>query len=109
MATIVNQHSVNFLRFGALGLGVWWGVTRHYSLTGFVKDRAAQQDKARYLELVEEGKIAFEAQYNKEQAVLAAKAGIPAIDSDSLYFDAETWANWAVAEYDKANAPAPKK
>ncbi|KAL2915408.1 F1F0 ATP synthase subunit e, mitochondrial [Polyrhizophydium stewartii] len=107
--SFINQQSVSFLRWSALAVGVWWGWTRHHSLTRFVKDRAEEQHEAHHKLLVEEAKIAYEAQYNREQAALASKAGVPAIDSNSLYFDAEKWSNWATAQNDAEEAAAKAK
>eukprot|EP00842_Homolaphlyctis_polyrhiza_P005822 jgi/Hompol1/6240/HPOL_004899-RA len=97
---------LQLLRWGALGFGIWWGWTRYHSLTRFVKDRAELQEKTHYKELVEEAKIAFEAQYNREQAKLAAKAGVGAIDSNSIYFDADKWSTWASAQNDAEESAA---
>jgi hypothetical protein len=51
--------------------------------------------------MVAEAKIAFEAQYNKEQAALAKKEGIESIDANSFKFDAEKWINFAIAQSEK--------
>jgi hypothetical protein len=51
--------------------------------------------------LVNEAKIAFESQYNKEQGALAKKQGIDSIDANSFMFDAEKWINFAIAQSEK--------
>lgn len=53
--------------------------------------------------MVEEGKVAFEAAYNREQAAKAAKDNI-IIDSDSFRFSGEKWMNWAVADFEAEEA-----
>ncbi len=63
------------LRWGALTLGLYYGYSRQSSLTLFVQDRQAAREKAAYEQLVAEGKLAFEQQYNNEQAALAAAEG----------------------------------
>ncbi|KAH6564904.1 hypothetical protein BASA50_010436 [Batrachochytrium salamandrivorans] len=106
IAGIMNQQSINFLRWTALGVGLWWGWTRHYSLTRFVQLREVEQEKARNSLLVDEARVAYEAHYNKTQSLLAKKDGVAACDSDSIYFDAELWANWAVGQTDAQEAAA---
>ncbi|EGF76852.1 hypothetical protein BATDEDRAFT_28031 [Batrachochytrium dendrobatidis JAM81] len=106
MASIVNQQSISFLRWSALGVGVWWGWTRHHSLTRLVKDRAADTEKAHHNLLVEEARVAYEAHYNKTQNALAKKDGVASCDSDSIFFDADKWSNWAVAQNDAEDAAA---
>ncbi|KAI8846386.1 hypothetical protein BC829DRAFT_398785 [Chytridium lagenaria] len=100
--SIVNHASVNFLRWGALAFGVYWGFSKKSSLTYFVKARAEEQERKHYEDLVEEGKVAFEAAYNREQAAKAELAGVAAIDSDSYRFNAERWINWAIADSEGA-------
>ncbi|KAJ3334106.1 hypothetical protein HDU76_010228 [Blyttiomyces sp. JEL0837] len=104
-AAIINQTSLNYARWGALAIGVWWGFSKQRSLTRFVKDRNEAIEKRHYEDLVEEGKVAFEAAYNREQAGKAAKHGI-VIDSESYRFSGEKWMNWAIAD---AESDAPVK
>ncbi|TPX65578.1 hypothetical protein SpCBS45565_g05094 [Spizellomyces sp. 'palustris'] len=108
MASIVNINSANLLRLGALGVGVFYGFTHKASLTRFVQQRKEEAFRKHHEELIEEAKVAYEAQVNKEQAVLAKKAGIPTIDSDSYRFDAERYLNFAISQVEK-DTPAPKK
>ncbi|KAJ3214593.1 hypothetical protein HDU67_001458 [Dinochytrium kinnereticum] len=120
-----------FLRWSALLVGVYWGYSRKSSLTHFVKERAEAAERQHYEDLVEEGKVAFEAAYNREQAAKAELAGskldshdiprirssvaiiiigffiliaflVAAIDSDSYRFNAERWINWAIADSEGA-------
>ncbi|KAJ3406892.1 hypothetical protein HDV05_005698 [Chytridiales sp. JEL 0842] len=107
-AAIINTASLNYARWGALGVGVWWGYTKKASLTRLVKDRNEEAERHHYEDLVEEGKVAFEAAYNREQAAKAAKAGVPAIDADSFKFNGEKWINWAIAD-SEASAATKKK
>ncbi|KAI8914207.1 hypothetical protein EDD86DRAFT_198708 [Gorgonomyces haynaldii] len=100
MSGFINEHSASLLRYAALGVGAWYGLTHYNNLVRFVKDRKEQQHQQEYLDLIEEGKIAFEAQYNKEQAVLAKKDGIATIDSDHFRYDGERWMNWAISRSD---------
>jgi hypothetical protein len=58
-----------------LAVGVWWGYSKQRSLTRLVKDRNEEAERTHFEELVEEGKVAFEAAYNREQAAKATKAG----------------------------------
>lgn len=51
--------------------------------------------------MVNEAKIAFEAQYNKEQAALAQQQGVESIDANSFKFDAEKWINFAISQTEK--------
>jgi hypothetical protein len=60
------------LRYGALGLGVWYGYTRQNSLELFVHKRKEEESKALNEQLVEEARIAYEAHQNR----LEAEAGI---------------------------------
>jgi hypothetical protein len=62
------------LKYSALGLGVWWGLTRNYTLHSYVKTRDEANKDKRYRELVEEGKIAFDAQQMSKLAVEAKKS-----------------------------------
>jgi hypothetical protein len=80
-----------------LGLGVWYGFQRYNSLKHHAhhEQHEAQQQLRR--ELIDEGKVAFEAQFNREQAALAAKEGI-VIDSESYRFSGDKWANWASSQ-----------
>ncbi|KAI9356205.1 hypothetical protein DFJ73DRAFT_657625 [Zopfochytrium polystomum] len=108
MASIVNSASLNYARWGALVVGVWWGFTKQQSLTRFVKERNEAEEARHNIQLIEEGKVAFEAAYNREQAAKAAKFGI-VIDSDSYRFDGEKWMSFAVAETEGESAKVPKK
>jgi hypothetical protein len=63
------------LRWGCFGFGIYYGWSHKASLTHFVAQRNELQKQSRYEELVEEAKLAFETQYNKEQAVLAKAQG----------------------------------
>ncbi|KAJ3104552.1 hypothetical protein HDU97_009064 [Phlyctochytrium planicorne] len=100
-SSFINHSSVNVLRWGALAFGVYWGYSKKSSLTYFVKAREHEAEKKHYGDLVEEGKVAFEAAYNREQAAKAEKAGVAAIDSDSFRFIPERWINWAIADMEK--------
>jgi hypothetical protein len=62
------------LKFSALGLGVWWGMTRNYTLHSYVKSREEINKEKRYRELVEEGKIAFDTHEMSQLAIEAKKA-----------------------------------
>jgi hypothetical protein len=93
---------------------VYYGFSRDLSLQAFVKTRAEALKKTRYEELVEEAKIAFETQHNREQAILATAEGVASIDANSYKFDAEKWINFALAQSEKdaaavASASAAKK
>ncbi|KAI9009742.1 hypothetical protein BC832DRAFT_591082 [Gaertneriomyces semiglobifer] len=107
-ANIVNINSANLLRLGALGVGVFYGYTHKASLTSFVQRRKEENAKKHHDDLIEEARLAFEAQQNREEAVLAKKAGIPTIDSDSYRFDAERYLNFAIEQTEKST-PAPAK
>ena len=97
----VLQSKNKALRWSALGLGLYWGYSRHNSLTHFVAERTAAKEKTHYEDLVNEAKIAFESQYNKEQGALAKKQGIDSIDANSFKFDAEKWINFAIGQSEK--------
>ncbi|KAJ3193197.1 hypothetical protein HK101_005265 [Irineochytrium annulatum] len=100
----------SILRWGALGFGLYWGYSRKSSLTYFVKAREHEREQKHYEDLVEEGKVAFEGAYNREQAAKAAMHGVAAIDSESYRFNAERWINWAIEDMEgDAPAKAPKK
>lgn len=71
---INNDKSLKLLKFSALGLGLWYGVTRKYTLESYVKRREEEAKNAKYKDLVEEGKILFEAHQMKELAKEAKKA-----------------------------------
>lgn len=51
--------------------------------------------------MVNEAKIAFETQYNNEQAALAKQQGVESIDANSFKFDAEKWINFAMSQTEK--------
>lgn len=55
--------------------GVSYGFSKQRSLTYYVKERNEQNARRKYEDLVEEAKLAFEAQEKKEEAELAAKDG----------------------------------
>ncbi|KAJ1550309.1 hypothetical protein HK405_000919, partial [Cladochytrium tenue] len=92
-----------YARWTALAIGLWWGYSRQQSLKRYVKDRHETEEEQKYKDLVEEGKVAFEAAYNREQAAKAAKEGV-AIMADSYKFDAEKWLNWATVDYEASEA-----
>ncbi|TPX63312.1 hypothetical protein CcCBS67573_g08714 [Chytriomyces confervae] len=62
-------------RWSALAFGVFYGYSRQRSLTLHVKEQNEEKEFRAYADLVEEAKIAFEAAYNREQAVKAAPYG----------------------------------
>ncbi|KAJ3010426.1 hypothetical protein HKX48_007404 [Thoreauomyces humboldtii] len=107
-SSILNINSANLLRFSALGLGAFYGFTHKASLTSFVHTRSEERARLHKLDLIEEGKLAYEAQVNREQSKLAVKAGIPTIDSDSYRFDAERYLNFLISETEKEAAAAKK-
>ncbi|TPX42066.1 hypothetical protein SeMB42_g03401 [Synchytrium endobioticum] len=98
-SSIVNYASVNYLRFGALGLGLYWGMSRQASLTDYVKKRNHELEKHHHEELVEEGRLAYEQAENRRMAELALKDGVVS-DPDSYRFNAERWLNWTLAYYE---------
>ncbi len=63
------------MRYFALGLGVWYGATRQATLTSFVEHRAHVQKQKEHEALVEEGRIAYKAHLDREEATAAAKDG----------------------------------
>ncbi|KAJ3323911.1 hypothetical protein HDV06_000887 [Boothiomyces sp. JEL0866] len=94
MASLINHHSVNLLRLGALVFGVSYGFSKQRSLTYYVKDRNEQNSRRKYEDLVEEGKLAFEAQEKKEEAELAKKDGVPCVDFESYKFNDDLYFEW---------------
>ncbi|TPX33764.1 hypothetical protein SmJEL517_g03432 [Synchytrium microbalum] len=108
MASIVNYASVNYLRFGALGLGLYWGLSRQGSLTEFVKKRHEAEHKAHQDELVDEARQAYEHAENRRMSELALKDGVIS-DPDSYRFNAERWLNWTLAYYEGSKTAEPKK
>ncbi|KAJ3084554.1 hypothetical protein HK102_000623 [Quaeritorhiza haematococci] len=106
--SIVNFSAVNWLRFGAFGIGVWYGMSRQYSLTRFVKARNEAEEKKHYDELVEEARVAYEAHINREEAEAAAKDGV-VWDSESYKYHAEKYMNWALARSEAAAAAQKKE
>ena len=62
------------LKYSALGVGVWFGVTRNYTLHSHVKARDEVNKDKRFRDLVEEGKIAFDASEMAKLAVDAKKS-----------------------------------
>ena len=62
-------------RWSALALGLYYGYSKHASLVQFVETRNISLSKQHHEELIKEAKIAYEAQYNREQAVLAKEQG----------------------------------
>ncbi|KAJ3300033.1 hypothetical protein HK104_005029 [Borealophlyctis nickersoniae] len=74
-ASIINVNSANLLRLGALGFGLFYGFTRKHSLTRFVEQRERSREEEEARLLLEEGKVAFKAQCDREEAVLAARDG----------------------------------
>ncbi|KAJ3031839.1 hypothetical protein HDV00_008112 [Rhizophlyctis rosea] len=95
-SSILNIHSANLLRLGALGTGIFWGATKFASLTRFVKEREELRHQQLEDDLIEEGKIAFEAKFNREQAILARRDGVASIDSENYKFDGERYINWLI-------------
>ncbi|KAJ3302540.1 hypothetical protein HDU93_006593 [Gonapodya sp. JEL0774] len=63
---IINYATVNYLRYAALGLGVYYGYSKDLSLRHFVKDRAENEKKREYDLLVEEARIAYSAWKDKK-------------------------------------------
>ncbi|KAI8825875.1 uncharacterized protein EV422DRAFT_144611 [Fimicolochytrium jonesii] len=108
MSGIVNINSANLLRLGALGAGVFYGYAHKQSLTAFVHKRSEERARLHNLDLVDEAKIAFEAQESRETAARAKKAGLATIDNDSWRYDAERYMNFLLSETE-AEAPKPKK
>ncbi|KAI8898293.1 hypothetical protein BC833DRAFT_590536 [Globomyces pollinis-pini] len=105
MASLVNSHSVSFLRWSLLGVGVWYGWNRQNYLTHHVKQRSLDHKRIHYEELVEEAKIAYDTKLQKEQAKIAKRDGLTTIDFNSYKFDGDAWANWAA----KTAEEPPKK
>ena len=99
IGSIINVNSVNLLKFSALGFGVWYGINRHQYLTKFVEERHQQQERQKYEFLVEEGKVAYQAQVMRELAE-KAKLDNVSLDFDSVYFNGEDFINW-MAENNK--------
>ncbi|KAJ3048399.1 hypothetical protein HK097_010564 [Rhizophlyctis rosea] len=99
--SIININAANLLRIGAFGTGIFYGFSRKATLTQFVKDREHARHEQLEDELIEEGKVAFEAQFNREQAKLAKRDGVASVDSDSYKFDAERYINWLINQTEK--------
>ena len=59
--------------------------------------RNEEQARLHHATLVEEAKVAFEAQDNREMAELAVKAGVESIDSNSYRFDGSKFIDFASA------------
>ncbi|KAI8833876.1 ATP synthase E chain-domain-containing protein [Chytriomyces cf. hyalinus JEL632] len=93
----LNVASVNVARWSALAFGVFYGYSRQRSLTLHVKEQNEENEFRAYADLVEEAKVAFEAAYNREQAVKAAPYGI-VIDSESYKFNGDKWLDFAVSQ-----------
>ncbi len=72
---LVNSPLHQYLRFAALGLGVFYGAYRQQSLTDFVIARNLTEEKKHYKELVEEALVAYEAEQNRQEGIAAAKDG----------------------------------
>ncbi|KAI8922391.1 hypothetical protein PhCBS80983_g01486 [Powellomyces hirtus] len=104
MSSIININSANLLRFSALGLGVFYGYSHKQSLINYVHTRKEERARLHHNDLIEEAKLAYEAQVNREQAVLAKKAGIPTIDNDSYRFDAERYMNFLISQSEEEAA-----
>ncbi|KAJ3300082.1 hypothetical protein HK104_004804 [Borealophlyctis nickersoniae] len=107
-ASIINTNSANLLRFGALGFGILYGFTRKHSLTRYVEQRERAREEEEERRLLEEAKIAFKAQCDREESELARRDGVPSTDIDNYKFDAEKYLNWLVAQSEKA-PPASAK
>ncbi|KAJ3183790.1 hypothetical protein HDU87_005906 [Geranomyces variabilis] len=97
-ASIVNINSANLLRLSALGVGVFYGFTHKQSLTSFVHARKEERARVHHNELIDEAKIAYEAQVNRELADVARKNGLATIDNDSYRFDAERYLNFLISQ-----------
>ncbi len=62
-----------YLRLGALGLGAWYGLTRQASLERLVHKEKVERDQRLHEDLIEEGRVAYEAWENRKEATLGAK------------------------------------
>ncbi|KAJ3319287.1 hypothetical protein HDU93_003711 [Gonapodya sp. JEL0774] len=58
-STLINCATVNYLRYAALGLGVYYSSSKNIPLTHFVKVRHDNEQKREYDLLVEEALIAY--------------------------------------------------
>lgn len=83
-----NVHSLSLLRFAALGAGVYYGFSRYAALS-----KQDHHDHDAPL-LLEEARIAYQAQRDRQQAEKAKKDGV-IIDSDHYLFSGDKWAEWA--------------
>ncbi|KAI8808608.1 hypothetical protein BJ742DRAFT_771960 [Cladochytrium replicatum] len=100
---VINFTTLNFLRFTALATGLGYGVYRQGALTRQVaKEKAAAEDR-HHRELVEEGKIAYQAMLDRQTAEKAAKQGV-VTDINSYKFNTEQYINFMVAEMEKEAA-----
>jgi hypothetical protein len=64
-----------FLRYSALGLGVWWGYTKLNRLVNEQPLRDQARVNAQKSKHLEEARIAYEAQVQRQEAPLALKDG----------------------------------
>ncbi|KAI9209880.1 uncharacterized protein BJ171DRAFT_485443 [Polychytrium aggregatum] len=101
-STAVNYTSVNFLRWAALGVGVWYGYSRQESLTHFVKARKEANEKAEHDALVQEARTAYETAGNKFLGDLALKDGVYS-DVEHYKFDAQKWVDWTLNYFEKSS------
>jgi hypothetical protein len=94
------------LKYSAFALGIGYGWNKYNSLTHYVKNRNELENKQKYLDLVEEAKIAFDAHKMAELSVLAKADGsifyitiVKTVDPESIYYNADQLANWAVKKF----------
>ncbi|KAI9027927.1 hypothetical protein DFJ74DRAFT_661024 [Hyaloraphidium curvatum] len=110
MSGAINPALVNYLRWGALAYGVYYGWGKQKELTAFAKTRAEAEKRKEYELLIEEANIAYQAQKDRELAQAVAPL---IIDPESYRFAPEDWVAYAEKQFGEqeksAAKPAKKK
>ncbi|KND02479.1 uncharacterized protein SPPG_02940 [Spizellomyces punctatus DAOM BR117] len=105
MSNLTNIHTLNLLRWTALGTGILYGGLKRQYLVSYVQERKQERDKKLFEELVYEARVVYTALKEKELAEVAKKEfGIEAIDPDDYRFDAEKYLNFLIAQQEKEAA-----
>ncbi|RKO99695.1 hypothetical protein CXG81DRAFT_27558 [Caulochytrium protostelioides] len=103
MSGILNTQSVAFLRWGALGVGIWYGAQRQASLTQLVAARHAGEHAHQREIYVEEALLAYQAREHHAREARAKAAGV-VVDPTDYKFTADKAIDWLVNDMEKHGA-----